>query len=277
MLRWSKIAFGWFAAACACAALWTGAKYHFVAGTCWGFFWPHYGYSAYVESAAVLLCWCSPASLLCLAAIALSLNRDAWLGLLAGVAYYGNRRQRLACAILGALAVILGALLKPHAYNDSVRLHIWWTMLRDVAWYNPRGLDPHSYTIMWAGKAVEKAHSDLLQLLVDWGWLAWALTVIDLVLFLRWATRGKPTPAKAALLCLATQSVFDNRLHRPVCVLALAAVLSFVLAEQLLQNAPAPEVGDSPGHDFTTSEIVQWLDSVRARAARLLLRAPPAG
>jgi len=221
-----------FGVATAVAALWTGWKLHFAIGSMTGFFPPHYGYSAYVESAALILGGSSPLALVCALALALSDNRDALLGVLAGYAYLAaGWRRRAACGILGGLAVVVGAWVKPHTYNDSVRVQAWIMALK-LAKEVPGGIGTGNFAIWFNGKWLTKAHSDVLQLLVEQGIWVW-VGVMSLAVWGHYAAlKGPATRAKATLLCLTVQSIFDNRLHRPVCIGLYALICILVFVEQ---------------------------------------------
>jgi hypothetical protein len=70
---------------------------------------------------------------------------------------------------------------------------------------------------MYAGRSADKAHSDALQLLVEQGVKTFTFVILILVLLLGWLFAGPPTPERATVVCLTTQSIFDNRLHHPAC------------------------------------------------------------
>lgn len=237
----------WFGAAVAIAALYTGFRSHFAVGSMHGFFWPHYGYSAYVESAALMLAGLSPIGWLCGTAILISDNRCAWLGVLAGVAYLSNKERRVALAIIGLLAVLLGAWIKPYHYNDSVRIQIWLEWLR-IFWKYPLGIRAHYFRVMWAGKEVEKAHSDLLQLLVEFGIFKFTAATALIGFYLYTVLQEPPTKARAALVCLTVQSIFDNRLHRPVCAIIYVLIWLIVLTEHSTKHSSPPQVYNPQGH-----------------------------
>lgn len=213
-----------FASATLGAALWTGAAGGHFFTSMTGFFPPHYGYSAYIVTALVFLApppwlrWCAGAALL------LSGNRAAWVGVIAGWAWSKNTSRWFAAApALIVLAVFGGLLLKPavvRARTDNVRVQIWTTAI-EIARQHPEGIGRGNFIRGIAGREVNKAHSDLLQLLVEGGW---ALTAL-VVLLLTWGFYRAPAgPSKDLLVCLTAQSVVDNRLHHPACAALYALV-----------------------------------------------------
>jgi len=199
------------------AALWTGATnsggYFFTDMT--GFFPPHYGYSMYAVSILPLLAPWPWLRWLAVLALILSRNRASWLGLLAGWVVAGGRRRIALGLILTVLSAFGGIVLKPHGVkNDTVRVHIWKAAVRR-AWRQPHGVGRNGFYIGVDGRATGKAHSDVLQILVEDGWVICAIAVLGVFGALYVMPAG---PIKAALVCLAAQSVIDNRLHHPACL-----------------------------------------------------------
>lgn len=204
----------------AAGALWTGWHRGFKASM-WGFFPPHYGYSAYIEVAALFLAPWWPIRAFCLLALVLSVNRTAMLGVLAGWAYLGGWRRRAYCVGAFAAALLLADVFKP-ANTNMVRLGIWQQVFVLLK------VNPHGYGTHWAvgvkGMITRYAHSDVLQALMRWGvWQGGALLLLAALTL--WAIlRGPRTIEKAALVALAAQSIPDNRLHHPACWVTLLAV-----------------------------------------------------
>lgn len=208
------------------AALWTGAQHGFHVATMTGFLPPHYGYSAY---AVVPLVFLGPLWLrgLAGATLLLSGNRAAWVGVLAGLAWrwvrgpHAGTRALLLAALL-PLAVVAGNALKPRgATGDHVRLHIWKVALTTAA-KHPEGVGPGNFALGVDGYAVTKAHSDVLQLLVERGFRVTGAVLALAVFAVCILPAG--APATAAVVALASQSLIDNRLHHPACGALLAAV-----------------------------------------------------
>lgn len=213
------------AAATMAAALGTGfftvpGEFNFTWTT--GFFPPHRGYSAYIVTALVFLAphrW-----LRALAGLTLALGgtRAAWVGVLAGWAW-GRPWRVLAALLLAVLAVVGGNKLKSHgAQGDGVRVLTWQAALREAE-KHPTGLVTEGrghFIAAIAGNEVNKAHSDLLQLLVDHGFAAAFYAILALAAGLWWLPAG---PWKELVVCLSVQSLMDNRLHHPACA-ALYAV-----------------------------------------------------
>ena len=220
----------------ALAALWTGARGGFYLGDMYGFFPPHRGYSAYIVSALLFLAGSRWGRGLAGAVLLLSGARAAWLGVLAGWAW-GRPRRWAVAAILGALAVTGGLWLKPahvRPKTDNVRRQIWLTTVGVIA-RTPRGVGQGNFCMGIAGREVTKAHSDVLQVLVEQGWL-WGGLVIIWIAGAFWLT--PPGVGKQVLVCLLAQSVIDNRLHQPACVVAL----TWVWAVAWLEGAQVPRV-----------------------------------
>ena len=223
-----------FAAVTAAAAFATGlhpGAWFFTRMT--GFFPPHYGYSAYIVTALLFvtpprhwLRWAAGAVLL------LSGNRAAWVGAIAGWGWsIGPKRYYGEIATALVIAVVLGLALKPavvRARTDNVRVQIWTTAL-NVARAHPEGLGRGNFIRAIAGREVNKAHSDLLQLLVEGGV---AFTAIAVLLIAWGLYRAPEGPWKDLVVCLTAQSVIDNRLHHPACAALYALAWLAALLEQ---------------------------------------------
>lgn len=196
------------------AALWTGAQHgrFFVEMT--GFFPPHYGYSAYWMTALLLLTPSKPVRWVTGAALLLSGNRAAWVGAIAGWAWRGGRRRAALALFLGAAAVIGGLAMKPYTTNDSVRIQIWRTAV-SAAKAHPEGIGTGNFAYGVAGRVVNKAHSDVLQLWVEQGAVVAAVVLVAVILGL-WLL--PESPAKDVVIALTVTSIIDNRLHHPACV-----------------------------------------------------------
>lgn len=207
-----------FAAATTAAALATGFTTdlgHFHMGWMTGFFPPHRGYSAYVVTALLFLApqrW-----LRGLAGVTLALSgaRAAWIGALAGWGWSRGWRRPWLLGVLLAAAVAGGMLMKgkPQQNNDSVRVMIWRAALHDIA-KHPRGTYPDGWCTAVAGLEASKAHSDLLQVVLIYGWAPGTLVVLLVALGLWRAPEG---PWKDLVVALTAQSVIDNRLHHSAC------------------------------------------------------------
>lgn len=200
------------------AALYTGASTGHFFTHMTGFLPPHYGYSAYAVvpllfiSNEAWLRWVAGATLL------LSGNRASWVGALTGALW---RRPMLA-ALLCALAAFGGLLMKPRIVakrTDSVRVSIWKAALA-TAKRNPEGIGRGGFCVGVAGRMVDKAHSDVLQLLVEGGVALTAYVLAALILGLYYLPDG---PEKDVVIALTTQSIIDNRLHHPACAALYAA------------------------------------------------------
>lgn len=177
-----------------------------------GFMPPHYGYSAFFESAAL---FAGPLGLqvLCGLAMLVSTNRCSWVGAIAGWGYLGGWRRRAAAAGLIVVAVVVGGqVVKPNPYNDIIRKEIWRAALA-----HPAVGDRAFAKLSVLGVGVGKAHSDVLQAYVDWGPWGLALALLALLGGAWWLLRGPRTLASATVVCLTTQLLFDNRLHYPPC------------------------------------------------------------
>lgn len=210
------------------AALYTGVTtgpFRFFT-TMTGFLEPHYGYSAYAISVLLFLAPHPALRWVAAGALLLSGNRASWVGGLAGALW---RRPVLALA-LGLLAAVGGYAWKPRTDNDSVRILIWRSALREAA-KHPEGIGRGQFIAAVDGYAATKAHSDVLQLWVEGGA---ALTVYVLAAFVLALWFLPPSPAKDAIVCLSVQSVIDNRLHNWACALLYAAVWIAALWEARL-------------------------------------------
>jgi hypothetical protein len=194
---------------------------------------PHYGYSAYFESAALLCATWPEAQGLCLGAMLISTNRCSWVGALVGWGYLGGRRRRAVAAVLVVLAVVLGARLKPHPYNDAVRLDIW----RAVA-ASPGVGSAAFAAVRVDGHPAAKAHSDLLQLYVHFGARFMLIAGALMLLALDWLLDGERLLAVAVVLCLTAQSLLDNRLHHPACAALYALAWWWAISERRRQRPP---------------------------------------
>jgi hypothetical protein len=202
------------------AAVWTGYPRFFTSMT--GFYPPHYGYSAYAVSVIPILAANPFLRLLAVAALLASGNRASWVGVLAGWAYLGGARRVTAGAFLCVLAVFGGLLFKPRQDNDSIRVHIWKAAAHEIKkspWVGLRGV---GFAAGVDGNAVFKAHSDVVQVAVQWGLPAAAGALLLAGLCLYFFPYGRE---KAALIALLTQSVVDNRLHHGACAVLLLAVV----------------------------------------------------
>lgn len=208
------------------AALYTGAAaggYFKTSMT--GFLPPHYGYSAYAIVPLLFLAPWQRVRWVAGAALLASGNRASWLGALAGALW----RRPVLAAVLGALAAFGGLYMKPAVVRnrtDNVRVQIWTTAW-GVALEHPRGIGRGNFIRAIAGREVNKAHSDVLQLLVEGGFL---LTGLVLALLGVGLYALAPGPEKDVVVALTVQSVIDNRLHHPACATLyalawLAAVL----------------------------------------------------
>jgi hypothetical protein len=215
------------------ASLYTGAVSGRFFNSMTGFLPPHYGYSAY---AVVVLLFISNAAWLrwvAGAALLLSGNRASWVGAIAGWAW--SQRRRLgpvalsAPVIFGMIAVIGGLAWKPahiRASTDSVRVQIWKTTW-DQALRHPRGVGRGQFMIAVDGNATGYAHSDVLQLLVEQGFVVTGLVLAALLVGFYFLPDG---PMKAVVVALSIPSIIDNRLHHPACAaLYVAAWLGAVL------------------------------------------------
>lgn len=211
------------------AALYTGAASgrFFVDMT--GFLPPHYGYSAYAIvpllflSNVAWLRWVAGAALLA------SGNRASWVGALAGALW----RRPVLALVLGALAAFGGLFMKPavvRSRTDNVRVQIWSTAW-SVALKHPEGVGRGNFIRAIAGREVTKAHSDVLQLLVEGGFL---LTGLVLALLAVGLYSLAPGPEKDVVIALTTVSVIDNRLHHPACAALYAAAWLLALWETRL-------------------------------------------
>lgn len=221
--------FGAAGAVVALASLWTGWGHGFKA-TMWGLFPPHYGYSAYIEAAALFLAPWWPVRALLGLSLALSTNRTAWLGVLAGWAYLGGWRRRAACAGLLVLGMLAAQHFKP-AGTNAVRVAIWEAALLTLR-SRPQGFGLGGWCTGVHGLITPYAHSDVLQVLLVYGvWLGGAV-VLWFLAAARDTLRGPKTVEKAALVCLLAQSIPDNRLHRPACQATLFVVAVLALTSQ---------------------------------------------
>lgn len=214
------------------AAYWTGARHGFTITTMTGFLPPHYGYSAYAVVPLLFLARWRGFRWLAAAALLLGGNRAAWVGSIAGWAWAGGARRRALAVILAALAAVGGLALKPRHDNDAIRAHIWKAALA-TAIKHPDGVGIGGFCIGVDGNEVSKAHSDVLQLLVEQGV---AKTLFVLVVLLRafevLIFDGAPTPAKAVVVALTAQSIIDNRLHHHACAALYVAAWLLVLLER---------------------------------------------
>lgn len=222
------------------AALWTGAAApggprFFTSMT--GLLPPHYGYSAYAISTLLFLApwpwarWAGGAALL------LSGNRASWVGVIGGWASLGGARRALLAGFLALGATIGGYAWKYTTNNDSARILIWRAVWRESV-KHPEGIGRGKFIAAVEGYAVTKAHSDVMQLLVEGGVALTAYVLAALILGLAMLPPG---PGKAAVVALTVQSVIDNRLHHPACAFLYAAVW---LAALRGEPAPSrPEAG----------------------------------
>jgi hypothetical protein len=208
-----------YAAAATAAAFYTGARDHgrfFTSMT--GFLPPHYGYSAYAAAALLFL---APRSArgtrpLAAAALLLSGNRAAWVGVLAGWASTDRRYWKLA-APLAAIAVAGGLALKPHPGNDSNRVLIWKAVVHEIR-EHPAGNGGQPFEFGVGGQAFDHAHSDVLEVALKYGVLAAAVVCL---LVLGELVHLPASPEKAALVALTVPCVIDNRLTTSGASLAL--------------------------------------------------------
>ncbi len=224
----------------AAAALWTGfttrpGQFDFRWMT--GFFPPHYGYSAY---AMVPLLFLGPRWARWFAGVALLLsgNRAAWVGAIAGWASRQGGEHvgaKLLLAFALCISAVFGGLLMKEAHvrgrTDNVRVQIWTTAW-EVAVKHPRGIGAGNFCYGIAGREVTKVHSDVLQLLVEQGFLVAGAVLLLLLGGLCWLPAG---PWKETLIALSVVSVIDNRLHHPAC----AALYVFVWAAAI-RNGRSP-------------------------------------
>lgn len=208
------------------AALYTGVTFGLAGRTFFktsmiGFLPWHYGYSAYAVVPLLFLGprwarWVGGVTLL------LSANRAAWVGVIAGWAWAGGRRRLALAGILALLAVVGGNALKDYgARGDSARVHIWKAAIKEANRHPLTGVGERGWLIGVHGYAVTKAHSDVLQLAVDHGWLVAGLAVL---LFGLAFYRLPESPEKALVLALSVQSVINNYLHHPACAALYVAV-----------------------------------------------------
>lgn len=219
-----------FAACTAAAALGTGFfthPGHFSFGWMTGFFPPHRGYSAYIACALIFLAPHRWLRGLGMAAAGLSAARAAWIGVIAGWAWGRPRRVALA-SILAGLALVGGNMVKDYgARGDVARVQIW-----KLAWSqavkHPHGVGEGRFIGAIGGYAVTKAHSDLMQVLVERGFLT-AISAMGLIAAGLWLAPASPW--KDLVVCLTTQSLVDNRLHHPACAALYAVVWACALAE----------------------------------------------
>lgn len=208
------------------AALYTGAANGRFFTNMTGFLPPHYGYSTYAIVPLLFLSnvpwlrWVAGAALL------MSGNRASWVGAIAGWA--SSQWKRLGpvalslAAALALVAVVGGLAMKPavvRARTDNVRVQIWTTAW-GAALKHPRGLGRGNFIRAVAGREVTKAHSDVLQLLVEGGFL---LTGLVLALLAVGLYSLAPGLEKDVVIALTTISVIDNRLHHPACAALYAA------------------------------------------------------
>lgn len=206
------------------AGVWTGTESWLRGGSfsfaMLGFFPPHYGYTMYAVSILPILasrwlgCWAW-------AGLLASRNRASQAGALVGWAWAGGARRRALAGILVGLVVVVGLALKPNAKNDSNRVMIWKQALVAAA-QHPEGMGQGGFYVGVGGYAITKAHSDVLQLLVERGFRVTGVVLALLGLLFYLLPAG--TPEKAALACLLSQSIIDNRLHHPACAGLLLAV-----------------------------------------------------
>jgi hypothetical protein len=215
-----------YAAAATAAAFYTGARDHgrfFTSMT--GFLPPHYGYSAYAAAALLFLAPRSArgARFLAAAALLLSGNRAAWVGVLAGVASRQSARDehlgaKLLLLLALALAGVLGGLaLKPHPGNDSNRVLIWKAVVHEIR-EHPAGNGGQPFEFGVGGQAFDHAHSDVLEVALRYGVLAAAVVCL---LVLGELVHLPASPEKAALVALTVPCVIDNRLTTSGASLAL--------------------------------------------------------
>lgn len=208
----------------AMAAMWTAPKGG--AGMV-GFMPPHYGYSAYFESAAVFAATWPEAQALLLLAMLLSTNRCSWVGTLAGWGYLGGWRRRAAAAALILVAILGGGRIKPQPTNDFVRTRIWAAAIASPG----VGGEAFAKTDIFGMHAV-KAHSELLQVYVDFGRAAFVLACLAMLYAAWWLLRGPQTPACAAACCVTVQLLFDNRLHYPPCAALFLTTWAWAWADR---------------------------------------------
>jgi len=198
------------------AALWTGAQAGFRICSMTGFLPPHYGYSAYAISVLPFLAPWAWVRWLAGAALLASGNRASWVGALAGALW----RRPVLALVLGLLAVVGGYAWKPRPDNDSIRIKIWSAALHEAV-KHPEGIGAGKFITAMDGYAVTKAHSDVMQLLVEHGFLAAGVFVLAILAGL---CALPASPEKGALIALSVQSVIDNRLHHPACATLYVAL-----------------------------------------------------
>lgn len=206
------VAWGLVAAA---AALWTGAAKGFALCSMTGLLPPHYGYSAYAISALTAFAPWRGLRWVAWGALLASQNRAACVGALIAWGLGGGRRHLALASILGVLAVIGGAALKPYPGNDSIRVQIWKAALRSVE-RHPLGVGRGGFYVGVGGRATGHAHSDVLQVAVEWGIGALFLVAAGAVLTFSVFWLTPPNPWKAVWIGLAFQSVIDNRFYASV-------------------------------------------------------------
>lgn len=190
------------------AALWTGVRFDapfFTRMT--GFLPPHYGYSAYAVVPLVFLPPWAGLRWVAVATLLLSGNRAAWVGVIGGWASTQSRRRVILAAFLAITAIVGGNAIKPRgAEGDSVRVLIWKAAVRQAV-REPWGAK--DWAIGVDGYAVTKAHSDALQILVNYGWAVFLAVIFAVAFGLWWIP---PSPEKTAVIALTVQSVVDNRI-----------------------------------------------------------------
>lgn len=224
-------------------ALWTGAQvgHHFKADM-WGFLPPHYGYSAYFESAALLCAPWWPAQALCAVALGLSTCRAAWVGAAFGWAFLGRSWARWAALPFVLLFLVqFGASLKPTPFNDRVRQQIWREAEAAIA-TSPQGVGEGHFTPVVLGRSVGGyAHSDVLQAIVEDGWVAGGTLLFMYAVLLVLALLEAPRVVGATLLCLCVQSVVDNRLHYLPCAALWTTVWLWAAVRSAQERAAQAE------------------------------------
>lgn len=242
VLRWSVVAFG---VAVGVAAVWTWARGGWTINAATGFLPPHRGYSAYVLTPVLFLTpwpemWMAAGVVLLLGGA-----RAAWVGVLAGWAWRQARGPHGAAKLflilnLAFAGVLAGNLMKDRGTTgDSVRLKVWRAALHESR-KHPWGLYPDGFVAGVDGRLAVKAHSDVLQLLVIYGWAAFALVL--------WAGISAfvclpDSPAKAAVFALTVQSVVDNRLHHWACAIVYAAVWVLAATTRSAETSGRSSIG----------------------------------
>lgn len=222
------------------AAYWTGARHGYWFTDMVGFLPPHYGYSAYAEVPLLFLARWRGFRWLAAGALLLSRNRASQVGAIAGWAWAGGARRRALAVILALTAVIGGLMLKPYRTNDAIRINVWKAALT-MTKMRPEGLGAGQFAVGVNGFVFEKAHSDVLQLLVEHGVVVFAYVLSAFVLaFSMLIAAGPRTPAKAVVVALTAQSVIDNRLHHPACAALYAAAWLLVWLDARGSAKPSP-------------------------------------